>query len=97
MLTRLLYSKTLDLYSIGGILMWEFNIAIRSFAEVRDFVSLAMVQTFPVTLGSDNRQVNAKNFIGLISLDFSRPLTVRANCSREEFEAFSACAARFRA
>lgn len=77
--------------------MREFNIVIRSFAEVRRFVALAMVQPFPVTVGSGNRWVNGKSFIGMFSLDFRRPLIVRLSCTEAEFRTFFAAASEFAA
>lgn len=75
--------------------MWEFDIAIRSFADVRDFVSLATVQPFQVLVGNGNRSVNGKSFIGMFTLDYTRPLTVSIRCTQEEYENFRSSAARF--
>ena len=64
--------------------MKEFNIAIRSFREVQDFVSLATVQL-----------VNAKSFIGMVSLDYSRPLKVLCECDSDAIRNFMLQAGNF--
>ena len=76
------------MYSIGGSLLQEFNIAIHSISDVRDFVEIATVQPFQVTVGNGNQAVNGKSFIGMFSLNFRNPLTVSAECSDEEFRTF---------
>lgn len=75
--------------------MWEFNIAIHSFEEVRKFVSLATVQPFSILVGGGNRWVNGKSFIGMFSLDFRRLLTVSIRCSEDDFNTFRSSAAQF--
>lgn len=75
--------------------MREFNISVRSFRQVRDFVSLAMVQPFEVLVGNDRQQVNGKSFIGMFSLDHKRPLRVCVKCSDEEFGRFHQAVAQF--
>ena len=75
--------------------MKEFRICIRSFAEVREFVSLATVQPFPVTVGSGAFSVNAKSFIGMVNLDFSNPLQVRCDCDNEGYQQFRQQLGRF--
>lgn len=68
--------------------MRKFNIFIHSFRQMRDFVSLAMVQPFEVLVGNDRQKVNGKNFIGMFALDFHAPLQVSVTCSEEEFRRF---------
>ncbi len=68
--------------------MHQFDICVRSFQQVRDFVSLAMVQPFEVLVGNEQKQVNGKSFIGMFTLDYTRPLQVHVNCSDEEFGLF---------
>ena len=75
--------------------MWEFDIAIRSFRQVQDFVALAMVQPFEVLVGNDGQQINGKSFIGMFSLNYNRPVHVRVKCSDEEFNRFRQEAAPF--
>ena len=54
--------------------MREFTVSIRSFQDVKDFVSLATIQPFRVLVGNGRQWVNAKSFMGMFSLDF------RAGC-----------------
>ena len=73
--------------------MLEFDITVRSLAQVKEFVALAMVQPFEVLVGNDRQQVNGKSFIGMFSLDYNRPIKVSVKCSEEEFGKFHAAAA----
>lgn len=73
----------------------EFNIRIRSFQEVQDFIKLATVQPFRVSLGNDFQSANATSFMGVVSLDHRHPLRVSADCGEEEFALFRQNAARF--
>ena len=75
--------------------MRQFNIRVRSFRQVQDFVALAMVQPFEVLVGNEKQQVNGKSFIGMFSLDYKRPLQVSVKCSDEEFGRFRHQAAQF--
>ena len=75
--------------------MLEFNIAIHSFLEVREFISLATVQPFEVFVGNEHQIVNAKGFIGMASLDFSRPLKVLCDCDPLGFQNFRQQAVQF--
>ena len=75
--------------------MKEFNIAIRSFQEVQEFVGVATVQPFQVMVGNDVQLVNAKSFIGMVSLDYSRPLKVLCDCDVDGFQNFQNQASRF--
>ena len=74
--------------------MREFNILVNSFQEVRDFVSIAMVQPFEVLVGNAQKQVNGKSFIGMFTLDYTRPLQVHVKCSDEEFGQFRTAVAQ---
>ena len=75
--------------------MHQFNIKICSFSQVRDFVSLAMVQPFDVLVGTDKQQINGKSFMGMFSLDYNRPVRVSVRCSEEEFRSFHRAASEF--
>jgi len=75
--------------------MQEFDITIRSFEEVQDFVALATVQPFEISVGNTHQQVNAKSFMGMFSLDYSQPIHVRAQCSDADFDHFRTVAHRF--
>lgn len=75
--------------------MKQFDICLRSFQDVQDFVEMATVQPFRVLVGNDRARVNAKSFMGMFSLDYNSPLQVRADCTEEECNSFKAKAARF--
>ena len=75
--------------------MHEMNICVRSLQQVQEFVSLAMVQPFEILVGNEKQQVNGKSFMGMFTLDFSRPIRVRVRCSDEEFGRFCTAAAQF--
>ena len=75
--------------------MQEFRITLRSFQEVQEFISIATVQPFKILVENDSQQVNAKSFIGMVSLDYSRPLTVLCGCSSEECLSFRQQTRRF--
>ena len=68
--------------------MKEFEIVIRSFRQVRAFISTATVQPFQVLVGNDSQMVNGKSFIGMVSLDYSRPLKVICECDSDSFQNF---------
>ena len=75
--------------------MREFDIVVRTFRQVQDFVALAMVQPFEVLVGNDKQQVNGKSFMGMFSLDYSEPLKVRVDCKEDQFYQFRQAVARF--
>jgi hypothetical protein len=75
--------------------MQEFHIHIRSFPDVREFVSLATVQPFEVLVGSDKQMFNAKSFIGMVNLDFSHPIKVLCDCDSEIFQSFRQKVSKF--
>lgn len=69
--------------------MHQFSIQFHSFEDVQRFVDLATQFSFPIVVGSDSYHVNGTSFMGMFSLDYSRPLRVTLTCSDED-------AARFR-
>ena len=75
--------------------MQNFHINLRSFQDVQEFIALATVQPFAVLVGNEIQQVNGKSFIGMVSLDYSRPLTVLCGCSSEECLSFRQQTRRF--
>lgn len=68
--------------------MKEFEIVIRSFQQIREFISTAAVQPFQVLVGNESQMVNGKSFIGMVTLDCSRPLKVLCDCDGESFQNF---------
>ena len=75
--------------------MRQFNIVIRSLAEVQQFVSLATVQPFDVLIGNEHQQINAKNFMSMFSLDLHSPLHVSIQCNDEDYHKFRKDIAQF--
>ena len=76
--------------------MKTFNVLLRSVGDVRDFVALASVQSFDLTVGNDRLRVNGKSFLRLFCLDLNSPQQVRMDCTEEEFRRFYNAAERFR-
>ena len=72
--------------------MREFDIMIRSFRQVQEFVTLAMQQHFEVMVGNERQQINGKDIVGMFSLDYTRPITVKMECTEEEFQQFHSAA-----
>lgn len=68
--------------------MHQFDIILRSFQQVQEFVALALKQPFDIHVGNDRQSINGKDLLGMFSLDYSRSLQVTANCSEEEFVKF---------
>lgn len=68
--------------------MHQFSIQICSSRQVRDFVTLAMIQPFEVLVGNEQQMINGKSFIGMFSLDHRRPVCVSVRCTDEEFNRF---------
>jgi phosphotransferase system HPr-like phosphotransfer protein len=75
--------------------MWEFNISLRSFQQVQDFVALASAQSFDVSVGNERQEINGKDLMGMFSLDYTNPLQVKIHCSEEAFLRFRQDAAPF--
>lgn len=76
-------------------MLHQLNISLKSFRQVQDFVALAMVQPFEVLVGNEKQQVNGKSFIGMFSLDHTRPVQVSVRCSDEQFSQFRQVVAQF--
>lgn len=75
--------------------MKQFSILVRSFDDIRAFVSLASQQPFAITVGSDEQEINAKSLMAVLGLNFRRPVPVHADCDEAEFVKFRHAAARF--
>ena len=75
--------------------MHEFDIILRSLQQVQDFVTLAMVQPFDISVGNDGQCINGKDLMGMFSLDYSGPVRVRVYSSAEEFFAFRSSSMQF--
>ena len=66
--------------------MRQFDIVVTTFRQVQDFVALAMVQPFEVLVGNEKQQVSGKSFMGMFTLDHSRPLRVSVSCTAAEYD-----------
>lgn len=75
--------------------MQKINIALHSFKEVQEFITLATVQPFAILVGNDAQQVNGKSFIGMVSLDYSRPVQVQADCDCQAWQSFRSVVNKF--
>lgn len=68
--------------------MREFHMQLNSFQQVQAFVRLAAEQPFEIRVGNDHQNINGKDLMGMFSLDYSRPVCVRAECEEMLFEDF---------
>lgn len=75
--------------------MREFVIRLSSVQDVQAFVALATTRPFSVSVDDGRRQVNGKSFMEMFCLNFSRPLTISAQCSQEEFDLLRTDASAF--
>lgn len=66
----------------------NFHISLTSFEQIKAFVTLASRQPFEIQVGNDRQNINGKDFMGMASLDYSRPVRVHAECTADEFAAF---------
>lgn len=75
--------------------MREFTVRFYSFQDIQEFVALAGTEPFPILVGDDSYQVSGTSFMGMFSLDHSKPMRVMMDCSQEAFEGFRQKAQRF--
>ena len=73
----------------------EFQVRLTRVQDVLDFVALATSRPFPIKVGDHHHRVDGKSFMEMFCLDFRVPITVRLECSQEEFDRFRQDAARF--
>ena len=73
----------------------EFEIQLTSVQDVQDFVALATAQSFAVRVGDIRNWANGKSFMEMFCLELTFPLTVRPECSPQEYEGFRMAAHRF--
>ena len=66
----------------------SFHIRLRSFEQIKTFVALAARQPFEVRVGNDQQSINAKHLMGMICLDYTRPIHVHAECTPDEGASF---------
>ena len=70
---------------MGGIIVWEFYVRFHNSQDIRDFIAWSSAQPFTLSVGNDGYVVNGSSFMGMFTLDHSRPLKVRVSCSAEEY------------
>ena len=70
--------------------MREFHMVFRSFQQVQAFVKLAVMQPFPVWVGTENQDINGKDLMGMSCLDYSRGVKVCAQCEADQAARFEA-------
>ena len=63
---------------------------MNSFQQVQNFVRVAVERPFEIRVGNDHQNINGKDLMGMFSLDYSRPVCVRADCAEDVFAAFHA-------
>ena len=66
----------------------SFHISITTFEQIKTFVALAARQPFEIHVGNERQHINGKDFMGMVSLDYTRPVKVYADCSADEFASF---------
>ena len=66
----------------------DFHISLNSFQQIQTFVNLASKQPFDIHVGNDRQHINGKDFMGMASLDYTRPVRVYADCSADSFAEF---------
>lgn len=68
--------------------MCEYTVALRSFADVQNFVKILHTHPFAIQIGSDSHWVNGKSLFGMFTLNYRLPMFVRADCPPEQEAAF---------
>ena len=76
--------------------MHSFQVTLRSFEDVRDFVFLAAAQSFEITVYSGENHADGKSLMVMLSLDYSQPMWVCCSCDMEQARGFMEAAGRFR-
>lgn len=66
----------------------SFHISLTTFEQIKRFVSLAARQPFDIRVGNDRQSINGKDFMGMCSLDFTRPVHVQADCTADQAAEF---------
>ena len=75
--------------------MQQFYVRFHSSKDVQDFIAWAALQPFTLAVGDDSYHVSGSSFMGMFTLDHSRPLKVRVSCSAEEYGRILRDAERF--
>ena len=75
--------------------MLEFEIRLGSVQDVQDFVDIASIRPFTITVRDDHNKINADSFMELFCLNFSHPLRVVCDCNEADLNALKEDLARF--
>ena len=66
--------------------MMDLQIRLRSFEDARTLADLATAMPFQVWISDGRQRVDAKSLMCYFGLDLRDPLTLRADCSAEDFQ-----------
>ncbi|MGI6668914.1 MAG: HPr family phosphocarrier protein [Acetivibrionales bacterium] len=66
--------------------MKSFYITLKTINDIKDFVNIANKYDFDVDLVSERYVVDAKSIMGVISLDFNKP--IRVDVHSDDCESF---------
>lgn len=70
------------------------TIRFASLSDVREFVGLATLQSYAVSVSDGTHTVNAKSFMEMFTIDFTHPLEVAVD-GTENTENFALAAKKF--
>ena len=79
----------------GVIFVGEFYVRFHNSQDIQDFISWASAQPYTLPVGNDAYVVNGSSFMGMFTLDHSRPLRVSVSCEDAEFSRLLREAERF--
>lgn len=60
--------------------MLEKYIKFNTIDDVKSFVAVTSTKEYEITLESDKYIVDAKSIVGILSLDLTKPLKMKADC-----------------
>ena len=75
--------------------MRQFTVNLRSFQDVQSFVTISASQDFSITVGTPDYHVSATSFMGMFTLDYTRPLECTAECTDAQWERFYQAASAY--
>ena len=64
----------------------DLQITLRSFEDARTLADLATALPFRVWISDGHQQVDAKSLMCYFAMDLYNPLTLRPDCSAEDFQ-----------
>lgn len=60
--------------------MLEKYVKFNTINDVKNFVEITATKDYNITLESDKYIVDAKSIVGILSLDLTKPLKMKADC-----------------